>query len=294
MDVSKTAKLILRHANHSLCSPMIPARGLSLVHRYRLRQHPPSRGISSARISQQQAAAVAEKQSDIEESSAQQSPPTFPSSTTPPRSSRAPDASSINDRRRSGTAQENDPGGKQQQIPARFRFAGPGRGPEDARSAFPGFRQGATQGPDDPRNVHANLRRLGNNNSQKIHIENMRTPGQGGKGLTDIGDGYDRKQSAALESLVVKPDTEAPTLRMGPSLGRTVEVDGTGDLNRAFRNLDILCNRNAVKADLYRQRFHERPGLKRKRLKSVRWRRRFKADFQAVCRRVEELKRKGW
>jgi len=66
------------------------------------------------------------------------------------------------------------------------------------------------------------------------------------------------------------------------------------DLARAFRSLEIKCAVNNVKRDFNTTRFHERPGMKRKRLKQVRWRARFKAGFQAIVRRVEDMRRKGW
>ena len=43
-----------------------------------------------------------------------------------------------------------------------------------------------------------------------------------------------------------------------------------------------------------RQRFHEREGLKRKRLRNERWRRRFKEGFQRAVGRVVGMKRQGW
>lgn len=92
------------------------------------------------------------------------------------------------------------------------------------------------------------------------------------------------------------PDTSPPPMRLGPSLGRSIEVipGRNQDLGRALQMLGMVCARNRVRADATLQKFHERPGLKRKRLKSVRWRRRFKQNFQAVVRRVEEMRRKGW
>jgi hypothetical protein len=54
------------------------------------------------------------------------------------------------------------------------------------------------------------------------------------------------------------------------------------DLGRGFRVLEINCQRNQERGDFMRQRFHERPGLKRKRLHSLRWRKRFKEGFRAV------------
>lgn len=94
----------------------------------------------------------------------------------------------------------------------------------------------------------------------------------------------------------VAPDTAAPPFRLNASTGRSVLVDPKRnlDLGRAFRLMEIKCGQNQVRGDFNRQRFHERGGVKRKRLRQQRWRRRFKVGFQAVVRRVEELRRKGW
>ncbi|TKA67281.1 hypothetical protein B0A49_09238 [Cryomyces minteri] len=99
----------------------------------------------------------------------------------------------------------------------------------------------------------------------------------------------------SLPANTYKPPPRAP-MRLGPSVGRSIPLNTQGgmDLGRALRMLDILCAKNKVRADFGRQRFHERGGLKRKRLHSERWRRRFKAGFTAVVKRVEELRRKGW
>jgi ribosomal protein S21 len=79
-----------------------------------------------------------------------------------------------------------------------------------------------------------------------------------------------------------------------PSTGRTIEKWGTIDVARAFQVLDFACRKNNVAKDFRRQRFHERPGLKRKRLRSERWRALFKEGFRATCARVEVLRRQGW
>ncbi|KAI9876104.1 MAG: hypothetical protein M1830_007337 [Pleopsidium flavum] len=85
-------------------------------------------------------------------------------------------------------------------------------------------------------------------------------------------------------------------MRLGPSVGRSVPIDTERgiDLGRGFRVLEMNCMRNSVRGDFMRQRFHERPGLKRKRLHSSRWRKRFKAGFRAVVAKVEDMRRRGW
>ncbi|KAF2637457.1 hypothetical protein P280DRAFT_472164 [Massarina eburnea CBS 473.64] len=89
---------------------------------------------------------------------------------------------------------------------------------------------------------------------------------------------------------------EANYPRLNASYGRMVELNETRgrDLVRGISILGGLMSRNRVRADFNKQRFHERPGLKRKRLKSERWRARFKAGFKEVTARVTELTRKGW
>lgn len=66
------------------------------------------------------------------------------------------------------------------------------------------------------------------------------------------------------------------------------------DFGKALRNLEILCAVNGVRKDQQRQRYHERPGMKRKRLERERWRKFFKEGFRAAVGRVKEMRRKGW
>jgi len=91
-------------------------------------------------------------------------------------------------------------------------------------------------------------------------------------------------------------DREISYPRLNATTGRTVELDPKRgrDIVRGLGMLGSLVSRNRVKADFNKQRFHERPGLRRKRLKSERWRARFKVGFTETCRRVTELTRKGW
>lgn len=65
------------------------------------------------------------------------------------------------------------------------------------------------------------------------------------------------------------------------------------DLPAALARLRGILTANNVKVDQLRQRFHERPGLKKKRLKSLRHRRRFKAGFKKLVGIAMEMKRKG-
>ncbi|KAK0261988.1 hypothetical protein B0A54_14826 [Friedmanniomyces endolithicus] len=85
-------------------------------------------------------------------------------------------------------------------------------------------------------------------------------------------------------------------MKLNPSVGRTITVDAARgmDVGRAFRTLEMQCNRNSVKRDFMRQRYHERAGLKRKRLRGERWRRRFKENFKGVVGLVKKMTAQGW
>jgi len=78
---------------------------------------------------------------------------------------------------------------------------------------------------------------------------------------------------------------------MGPTAGRSVVV--ITDVAQAFMKLRSVISQNKVRQDWNRQRFHERPGSKRKRLKSERHRRRFKEGFKRMVRVVLDMKKKG-
>jgi len=73
-----------------------------------------------------------------------------------------------------------------------------------------------------------------------------------------------------------------------------VDVARGTDFGRAMQRMNTLCARNRIRADLVSQKYHERPGSKRKRLKSQRWRKLFKEGFKATVNRVKEMKRQGW
>ncbi|KAF2721410.1 hypothetical protein K431DRAFT_284792 [Polychaeton citri CBS 116435] len=124
-------------------------------------------------------------------------------------------------------------------------------------------------------------------------------------GLTDFANlldpNYSQHRGGASGKIDPNVPAPPPTLtpspvKLGPSVGRTVNIDPARgfDASRAFRQLEMNCNRNGVKRHAMRQRFHERPGLKRKRLHSERWRRRFKEGFRETVKMVQRMKRQGW
>ncbi|CAI6337688.1 unnamed protein product [Periconia digitata] len=102
--------------------------------------------------------------------------------------------------------------------------------------------------------------------------------------------------SPYLPKTPVIPESEKIYPRLDPSYGRTIELDPSRnrDLVRGISMLGALVTRNRIRSDMTAQKYHERPGLKRKRLASQRWRNKFKQGFQTVTARVMELTRKGW
>ncbi|KAG0130142.1 hypothetical protein HOY82DRAFT_609850 [Tuber indicum] len=85
------------------------------------------------------------------------------------------------------------------------------------------------------------------------------------------------------------PSKELP--RTGSTAGRTVEV--TSDLSSALSRLRTIIAQNKLRVDQREQRFHVRPSLKRKRLKSLRHRKRFKDAFKRLVGIAMDMKRKG-
>jgi small subunit ribosomal protein MRP21 len=124
----------------------------------------------------------------------------------------------------------------------------------------------------------------------KLNFDEMSLP-------TDLLDpNLSNKPSDAANLATQQQETFANYPRLNPTYGRTVELDATRgrDLVRGIGMLGSLVARNKIKANMMKQRFHERGGLKRKRLNSERWRARFKKGFVDVTRRVSELTSKGW
>jgi small subunit ribosomal protein MRP21 len=81
---------------------------------------------------------------------------------------------------------------------------------------------------------------------------------------------------------------------LSPRLGTRIYVKNSADLPVKVRQLTALAIQNRIPYVANRQRFHERPGLKRKRLKRERWRRRFMGTFKKICERVTHLSKQGW
>ncbi|PMD13738.1 hypothetical protein NA56DRAFT_651528 [Hyaloscypha hepaticicola] len=99
-------------------------------------------------------------------------------------------------------------------------------------------------------------------------------------------------QDIERQTRILKP-VRVP-LKLGPSTGRQVHIGPAIDVGRGFKLLEMSCARNKVRREANNQRFHERPGLKRKRLRRERWRKKFMEGFKATVGRVKQLKNQGW
>ncbi|KAI1177909.1 hypothetical protein F4777DRAFT_152768 [Nemania sp. FL0916] len=90
------------------------------------------------------------------------------------------------------------------------------------------------------------------------------------------------------------PKAPKVSLRLVPRTGRTVFVRHNVDVAKAFGQLSKSVAFNRIPQQLREQRFHERPGMKRKRLRSERWQKKFTQGFKATVSRVRYLTRQGW
>lgn len=92
------------------------------------------------------------------------------------------------------------------------------------------------------------------------------------------------------------PKSELLPLRLNASTGRTISINPNKgvDLLRGLGMLNAIVARNRIRRDTNRQRFHERPGLKRKRLKRARKEARFMTSFLRAKEKIMAMKDKGW
>lgn len=147
---------------------------------------------------------------------------------------------------------------------------------EAAQDILTGFNAGRKErGPNSPLNQR-----------KSINLDRMLSPNVSNTDLKDV--------ISNLTSSVTAPVAPKPALRLNARTGRSVVVAGGVDIGRSFNLLGMSCARNKVRSDFNRQRFHERGGMKRKRLKRERWQKKFMNGFRATVSRVKEMKRQGW
>lgn len=84
------------------------------------------------------------------------------------------------------------------------------------------------------------------------------------------------------------------TIKSNPSLSRTVEISSKADLGAGFERLRFFVRDNQIRHDQQMQRFYERPGMRRKRLRRERWRARFKENFHNAVEKIKAMRRMGW
>jgi hypothetical protein len=94
--------------------------------------------------------------------------------------------------------------------------------------------------------------------------------------------------------------TQRPQIRTKSVVGRTIFIRDRATATsahspgQAFRMLNRLTKQQHIKNKYHSQKFHERNGMRKKRLRSERWRARFKKGFKACVTRTLELKKQGW
>ena len=127
-----------------------------------------------------------------------------------------------------------------------------------------------------------------------IHSQ-MEMPGQAPLDAAQNGARSLSRQNTTQSMTRIKPRATR-TIESRPSVGRTIQLDPQRGINleRALRLLNQECNRNSIRKDQIRQRYHERPGSKRKRLKCEWWRARFNQGFRVMVLKVKAMRRKGW
>ena len=82
--------------------------------------------------------------------------------------------------------------------------------------------------------------------------------------------------------------------RTGAMAGRSVPVEGPVGLQSALRNLNMINQANKIRRVLSLQRYHERPGKVKLRLRNEKARRDFNKGVRRLFDLVSEARRKGY
>lgn len=101
-----------------------------------------------------------------------------------------------------------------------------------------------------------------------------------------------RDVMSAITTLL--PKQEKIPIRLSPSTGRSVAIQGHVDVARGFKLMERTVAFNGIRRQATQQRYHERRALKKKRLQRQRWRVKFMAGFKATVAKVKKLKKQGW
>ncbi|RAL11698.1 mitochondrial 37S ribosomal protein bS21m [Aspergillus homomorphus CBS 101889] len=113
-----------------------------------------------------------------------------------------------------------------------------------------------------------------------------------GKSSSSV-DGASSPYGADVDSM--RPDQKFE-LKLGPTLGRRVEVDKTkgADLGSSIRTLQYNLRGNNVPFMVNAQKQYTRKGQRRKVIRRLRWRRLFKYSFKATLEKVRTMRDQGW
>ena len=117
---------------------------------------------------------------------------------------------------------------------------------------------------------------------------NKRT-GQSAAGNSSSFDKYNE-----INSIEFNQKSRELPFPLKPEAGRTTYVSNRTDVASAFRLCNVTLSLNRTRNYWNKQRFHERPGLRRKRLASQTWRRKFRTCMVTTVKRVKDLARQGW
>lgn len=125
-------------------------------------------------------------------------------------------------------------------------------------------------------------------------VRRARAPHPYDANTSSIADIIGTTRAKSFTSPSFGPEETHVPVRCVPASGRTVHVAGSVTPAKALQLLSMRCTKNRLPAIANRQRFHERNGLKRKRLRMQRWRARFKTGFHHAVTRVQSLAKQGW
>jgi small subunit ribosomal protein MRP21 len=134
--------------------------------------------------------------------------------------------------------------------------------------------------------VNSTFSSSGNRPMSGIDLSRMQTPPSQNRPESAVD------MMSAITTMLPKP--EKIPIRLSPTTGRTVTIHGHIDVAKAFKLMERTCVQNAVKRDSNNQRYHERRGQMKKRMRGVRWRVKFMNGFRATVLRVKQLRKQGW
>ncbi|EPE06495.1 ribosomal protein s21 [Ophiostoma piceae UAMH 11346] len=129
------------------------------------------------------------------------------------------------------------------------------------------------------------------NDFNQRNSQHGRGAGQG-QGAAANGSSFDKYNE--MNSLEFNQKSRELPFPLKPEAGKTTYVSNRTDVASAFRLCNVTLSLNRTRNYWNKQRFHERPGLRRKRLATQTWRRKFRTCMVTTVKRVKDLARQGW